>query len=238
MLSRRINLVGREECWTSSTEHRVSFLLKSDNIYSQRTCILQQVDKELRPITKRILTNRKDRDFALRKEVVCKKSKSNVGKKFLLLLPSILRRDLISKCQNEPQANNFGIEKTLARVIENNWWSRMESSVGAYLFSCIHCLFHNVPPGAPVRFLNPILPTDHSRPFESIIKARCWKLHLEIVIFYLWLIISPNGWRMFAVPSSFILIFKDPACHLNIVKSGFLFFSRIVDDSNMRNTPN
>ena len=137
MPSRRINLVGREECWTSSTEHRVSFLLKSDNIYSQRTCILQQVDKELRPITKRILTNRKDRDFALRKEVVCKKSKSNVGKKFLLLLPSILRRDLISKCQNEPQANNFGIEKTLARVIENNWWSRMESSVGAYLFSCI-----------------------------------------------------------------------------------------------------
>jgi hypothetical protein len=45
------------------------------------------------------------------------------------MVPPILRRDLISKCHDEPQANHFGIEKTLARVVENYWWPRMESSV-------------------------------------------------------------------------------------------------------------
>ena len=29
--------------------------------------------------------------------------------------------------------------KTLARVVENYWWPRMESSVRAYVLLCIHC---------------------------------------------------------------------------------------------------
>jgi hypothetical protein len=80
---------------------------------------------------------------------------------------SILRRDLISKCHDEPQANHFGIEKTLARVVENYWWLRMESSVCAYVLSCIHYVnFIIFPTGAPVGFLNPIPPP--TRPFDTI----------------------------------------------------------------------
>jgi hypothetical protein len=139
------NLGGKEECRKSSTEHRVSCVLKSDGYTAKELEFLQQVGKELRPITNRILTNKKYPDFALRKGVVYKKSKSNTGRKLLLMVPSILRRDLISKCHDEPQSNHFGIEKTLARVVENYWWPRMESSVRAYVLSCIHCQFHNVP---------------------------------------------------------------------------------------------
>lgn len=101
------NLGGREECRTSSKEHRVSCILKSDGYTAKELAFLQQVDKKLRPITNRILTNRKDPDFALGKGVVYKKSKSNGGGKLLLLVPSILRRDLISKCPDQPQANHF-----------------------------------------------------------------------------------------------------------------------------------
>jgi hypothetical protein len=57
------NLGGKEECRTSSTEHRVSCVLKSDGYTAKKLAFLQQVDKELRPITNRILTNRKDPDF-------------------------------------------------------------------------------------------------------------------------------------------------------------------------------
>jgi hypothetical protein len=87
------NLGGKEECRKSSTEHHVSFVLKSDGYTAKELAFLQQVGKELRPITNRILTNRTYPDFALRKGVVYKKSKSNLGRKLLLLVPSILRSD-------------------------------------------------------------------------------------------------------------------------------------------------
>ncbi len=150
----------KKKCRKSLTEHRVRCVLKSDGYTAKELAFLQQVDKELRLITNRILTNRKDPDFALKKGVVYKKSKSNTGRKLLLIVLSILRRDLISKCHDEPQANHFGIEKTLARVVENYWWPRMESSVRAYVLSCTHGQFHNVPPGVvPCRFSESHPPT-------------------------------------------------------------------------------
>ena len=64
------NLGGKEECRKSSTKHRVSFVLKSDGYTAKELAFLQQVGQELRPITNRILTNKKYPDFALRKGVV------------------------------------------------------------------------------------------------------------------------------------------------------------------------
>ena len=161
VLSRNLEPAG-----TSATEHRVSCVLKSDGYTAKELAYLQQIDKELRPITKRVLADKKDPDFAVRKGVVYKRSKSKTGRKLLLMVPSILRRDLISNCHDEPQASHLGVEKTLARVVENYWWPRMESSVRAYVLSCTHCQFHNVPPGAPVGLLNPIPPP--ARPFDTI----------------------------------------------------------------------
>ncbi len=47
--------------------------IKSDGYTAKELAFLQQVDKELRPTTNKILTNKKDHDFGLRKGVVYKK---------------------------------------------------------------------------------------------------------------------------------------------------------------------
>lgn len=151
----------------SSTEHRVCCMLKSDGYTPQELAYLQQIDDQLRPITNKILTNPKnDPNFVVKKGVVYKKNDSKLGRKLLLLVPSVMRRDLIKNFHDESRAGHLGVEKTLARIRENYYWPRLEKSVRVYVSSCVHCQFHKTPPGSSVGFLQPIPPP--ARPFEMI----------------------------------------------------------------------
>lgn len=88
------------------------------------------------------------------------------GRKFLLCVPSILRREIIEFCHDDPSSSHMGIDKTIARVFERYWWPKFRTSVRKFVLSCNYCRFHKCIPGFPAGQLQPIPPPD--RPFHTV----------------------------------------------------------------------
>lgn len=63
-----------------------------------------------------------DEMFRLSKGVLYKIKTSGRERKNLLVVPSILRRDIIKACHDSPTGGHFGIEKTWGKLNECFWW--------------------------------------------------------------------------------------------------------------------
>lgn len=53
-----------------------------------------------------------------------------------LVVPSLLRREIILNCHDTPDNGNFGVLKTKAKIRKNYWWPGLSLSVQAYVASC------------------------------------------------------------------------------------------------------
>ncbi|KAI9557180.1 hypothetical protein GHT06_016988 [Daphnia sinensis] len=99
-------------------------------------------------------------NFKLYRKVLYKRNSSQ-GRKFLLCVPSILRRKIIEFCHDDPSSGHMGVDKTIARVSERYWWPNFRKSVRKHVLSCNYCQFHKCVHGFPAGQLQPIPPPDH-----------------------------------------------------------------------------
>jgi len=113
------------------------------------------------------------------------------GKPWLLVVPSILRKDLIFECHDTPMGGHYGVEKTLARLKESYYWINMEKSVKAYVGSCPFCQNYKARVGWKAGKLRPIPPPskvhellgiDHIGPFKKTLRGN---QHVIVAIDYL-----------------------------------------------------
>jgi hypothetical protein len=126
----------------------------------------QQLDSQLRPIITSLhskVPGKFSEQFKIHGKLLYRKNLSQ-GRKFLLCVPSILRRKIIEFCHDDPSSSHMGIDKTIARVSERYWWPKFPASVRKYV-SCNYCQFHKCIPGFPPGQLQPIPPPD--RPFHT-----------------------------------------------------------------------
>lgn len=67
---------------------------------------------------------------------------------------------------NHDNAGHFGYEKTLNRIKESFWFSKMRRFVKKYVSACLECAHHKAPGGLKKGFLHPIPKVD--MPFHTI----------------------------------------------------------------------
>ncbi len=128
----------------------------------------QQLDGQLRPIVTCLnskVTGIIAEQFKIHGKILYRINPTQ-GRKFLLCVPSILRRKIIEFSHDDPSSSHMGIDKTIARVSERYWWPKFRSSVRKYVKSCNYCQFHKCIPGLPTGQLQPIPPPD--RPFHTV----------------------------------------------------------------------
>ena len=131
-----------------------------------------------------------------------------MGREQLLVVPSIIRKDLIQQCHDTPLSGHHGIEKTLARLPTKYFWKNMAKSVSAYVTSCSFCQLYKSRLGPPEGKLCSIPPPkkifqmwgiDHLGPFKT---TNAGNIHIIVVIDYICL----NGWKQ----NLFLLRLQDP----------------------------
>jgi len=157
--------------------------------------ILQQADEDIR---KMVLTVQEigERpfeemsEFVLKKGILYKRSKIP-GRQFLLVVPSILRQDLIREYHDAPNGAHHGREKTLARLSQRFFWSNMDASVRHYVRSCPFCqnfkprvgkMAGKLCPIKPPRHIAELWGIDHLGPFKT---SALGNKHLIVAIDYL-----------------------------------------------------
>jgi hypothetical protein len=101
----------------------------------------QQLDSQLRPIITSLNSKEPGRfseQFKIHGKVLYRRNPFH-GRRFLLCIPSILRRKVIEFCHDDPSSSHMGIDKTVARVSERYWWPKFWASVRKYVSSCSYC---------------------------------------------------------------------------------------------------
>ncbi|KAI9555914.1 enzymatic polyprotein [Daphnia sinensis] len=137
-------------------------------------------------------------DFTQYKGVLYKKNEKR-GRSLLLVVPSILRKEIIAECHDAADGGHRGFEKTLDRVGQRFWWKGMSASVRSYVRSCHFCQTYKSRTGFRAGKLRPIPPpksmfhtlgVDHLGPFKLTIEG---KQHLIVCIDYLsrWVEVEP-----------------------------------------------
>ena len=104
-------------------------------------------------------------DFVLHRGIIYRRN-NRAGRRFLLVVPSILRRDILESCHDDPTAGHLGYNSTFARVSERYWWPGLRKSVRVYCRSCRSCQFNKPITGTPAGHLQSIPPPAH--PFHTI----------------------------------------------------------------------
>ncbi|KAI9551000.1 hypothetical protein GHT06_005556 [Daphnia sinensis] len=146
----------------------VAVMVPQKPVATHELALLQQQDGKLRPIftsLQSVAPSKIFQGFVVRGKVLYKIN-SNSGKKFLLVVPPILRRQVLEACHDTPSSGHQGEEKTLFRIKSRFWWPRLGKSVENFVNSCIFCLKHKHSVGLPVGKLQPIEPP--SSPFQLI----------------------------------------------------------------------
>ena len=173
--------------------------LASGKFTEKDIAFLQQLDEDFKTIIYRLhnpeitsSTKYKVSDFVLKNGVLYRKNFSPyTGRKFVLAVPSGLRRDLLYACHDDPEGGHLGIDKTLARISSRYWWPQLTNSVRRYVLSCIFCQCHKsnscFPPG-PLSPISPptrpfeLLGIDHLGPFKE---TKDGNQHIVVIIDYL-----------------------------------------------------
>ncbi len=147
-------------------------ILRSIGYSTQELALLQQGDKTICAPLLRLqclgVEEPKGQDdgvFRLSKGVLYKINPASQGKKFLLVIPSSLRREIIQSCHDSPTGGHFGVEKTRAKVAERYWWPGLTTSIKTYVAACHFCQLNKRPTGLTEGMLQPIQPP--SRPMQQ-----------------------------------------------------------------------
>lgn len=94
--------------------------------------------------------------FSLRSGVLYKRNFASSGSNYLLVVPSLLRKDILLACHDEPSAGHLGYARTLARIKQKYYWPKLSATVRNYVRTCRDCQRRKVPPGRPAGLLQPV----------------------------------------------------------------------------------
>ncbi|KZS20305.1 Uncharacterized protein APZ42_013048, partial [Daphnia magna] len=154
--------------YSGTKDALVAVIVPQKPVATHELALLQQQDGKLRSIftsLQSVAPSKISQGIVIRGKVLYKIN-SNSGKKFLLVVPSILRRQVLEACHDTPSSGHQGVEKTLFKIKSRFWWPRLGKSVQNFVNSCIFCLKHKHSVGLPVGKLQPIKPP--SSPFQLI----------------------------------------------------------------------
>jgi transposase InsO family protein len=156
----------------SKQVHHQVCVLRDIGYSTQELALLQQGDKticapllRLQDLNAEEPKGQDDGVFRLDRGVLYKINPTTRGKKFLLVIPSSLRREIIQSCHDAPTGGHFGVEKTQAKVAERYWWPGLTTSIKTYVAACHFCQLNKHPTGLTEGMLQPIQPP--SRPMEQ-----------------------------------------------------------------------
>ncbi|KZR96989.1 Uncharacterized protein APZ42_008364 [Daphnia magna] len=185
----------------SSSQPEVVMEICSMQRYSKvDLAVWQQGDDTIRKILQQLREEKGNQSqlFAIKDGVLYKRGKDG-EREFKLVVPSLLRREIIRNFHDDPDAGHFGVFKTKAKVDQNYWWPGLPVSVRTYVASCPFCQQNKIPTTPPVGYLKPIDPPkkvfsligiDHLGPF---IRTKAGNRYILVAIDYLskWVIAKP-----------------------------------------------
>ncbi|KAM7306734.1 Transposon Ty3-I Gag-Pol polyprotein [Ixodes scapularis] len=103
--------------------------------------------------------------FVLRRGALFNKNFGPSNPAWLLVVPASLREEIFQACHDDPTAGHLGYSRTLARIRDKYYWSRLSKTVHLYTRSCHKYQRRNKPLTKPAGLLQPIpAPTT---PFEQ-----------------------------------------------------------------------
>ncbi|KZS20857.1 Uncharacterized protein APZ42_012348 [Daphnia magna] len=167
----------------------------------EEIALLQHDDKATRLIRMKLREDgaAANESYALKKDVLYRNNRQ-AGRKLLLVVPSFLRREVLSTCHDDPSAGHMGIAKTYHKLAERYWWKGSWRSVKSYVSSCGICQFNkpisgrsegklmSIPaPSTPFHTLG----MDHIGPFLPTPRGN---IHALVMMDYLskWIIAIPS----------------------------------------------
>lgn len=109
-----------------------------------------------------------------------------LGNKAKWVVPKQNRWQICKLCHDD--IGHFGLEKTLAKIQENYWFTNMRRYVQKYVAACLNCLYYKMPSGRRPGLLHPIdkitvpfhtLHIDHLGPF---IKSKKGNTQLIVIV--------------------------------------------------------
>lgn len=104
--------------------------------------------------------------FGLRSGVLYKRNFASSGSNYLLVIPRLLRNEILQACHDEPSAGHFGYARTLARIKQRYYWPKLSATVRQYVRTCRDCQRRKAPPGQPAGLLQPVQVP--SLPFQQV----------------------------------------------------------------------
>ena len=115
---------------------------------------LQKQDKSLSEAFKNIEQNGdiKRNSFVLHQEVVYRLNE-DPGRAECLVVPTIIRRQLMESCHGGLVSGHLGKEKTLDKLRQRFWWTSMELTVKDYVKTCSFCQLHKGKTALPEGYL-------------------------------------------------------------------------------------
>ena len=118
-----------------------------------------------------------------------------------ILLPSILRKDVLRELHDSPSAGHLGSERTLARVQARFFWYDMDTDVSLWCKTCDTCASKARPLKKPKARLGTVRV---GRPWKGSLQISWvpFKRLSDITHTYWWcVIISPNGQKLILCPT-------------------------------------
>ena len=150
--------------------------------------IMQKADPDTRQLT--LDVSQSEKPVFIQFRGVWYRRNDRRGRPYLLIVPSILRKDIVAECHDSPNGGHHGVKKTFDRVIQRYWWKGVEKSVAAYVSSCPFCQSFKSRVGLKAGKLRPIAPPkepfellgiDHLGPFKTTQRGM---QHLVVCIDY------------------------------------------------------
>ncbi|EFA13614.2 Retrovirus-related Pol polyprotein from transposon gypsy-like Protein [Tribolium castaneum] len=121
--------------------------------------ILKKPNEERTPVKRqRVLFYKLDSARLLRNVNV------NGTEKWLYVIPKSMRKSIVVK--HHDQLGHFGVDRTVAKIRERYWFSKMKQYVQRHISACAECLLNKIPSGKRPGELHP--PRPPRRPFEKI----------------------------------------------------------------------
>nr|CAI5868528.1 unnamed protein product [Callosobruchus analis] len=80
-------------------------------------------------------------------DVFCKSTRYMNGQEYLLAIPNHLVREILETSYADPLSGHLGITKTLQRIKDRFYWTKLQKDVKKYVKGCPHC--QPIPVGLP-----------------------------------------------------------------------------------------
>jgi len=153
-----------EVCVALTKEERVRFMQRADE-HSCKLIALLEYNNELTKQEKSEIEN-----FELSSGVLYRVCEGRP----LLVIPKTMRKGIVIEAHDH--GGHFGVDRTVARITADYWFSGLRRYVRQHINMCLDCLVHKRPSGKRPGLLHPIPPgkrpfqvihIDHLGPFET-----------------------------------------------------------------------